>query len=83
MIARVRGVIARSICSGSMLRLAASTSTSTGVSPACAIGQTVVAHVTAGVMTSSPGASGRSSCGLVSVASASRFALEPELTMTA
>ena len=83
MIAQVRVVIARSICSGSMLYVSASTSTSTGTRPTWAIGHTVVAQVTAGVITSAPGCSGRSLRGLVRAATASRFALEPEFTITA
>jgi len=53
--ARVLGVMAFSISWGDMLKVSRSTSTRTGVSPRFKIGNTVVAQVTAGVMTSSPG----------------------------
>jgi len=55
MMARVRGVIRRSISAGSMLALRPSTSARTGVAPAWMMTLTVAAKVIAVVMTSSPG----------------------------
>ena len=53
-IALVRGVIARSIASGSMLSVARSTSAKTGCAPAWRIALTVAGHVNDVVTTSSP-----------------------------
>ena len=54
MIARVRGVIFSSIFAGSMLNVAGSMSTKTGVAPTRAIAPTVAKKVNGVVMTSSP-----------------------------
>ena len=55
MIARVRGVIRASAAARSMLRVARSTSTNTGVAPTRAIVFGAAKNVCAGVSTSSPG----------------------------
>ena len=55
MIARVRGVIAASICAGSIVSVSGSTSTSTGRAPTCSMTLTVEANVSVVVITSSPG----------------------------
>src|SRR5208283_945865 len=55
MIARVRGVIAASILAGSRLPVSGSTSTKTGVAPACRMAVAVAIKVIGVVMTSSPG----------------------------
>ena len=60
-----------------------STSTKTGTRPFCTIGLTVVGNDVATVITSSPGRSARlPSLGDVSALSATRLALDPELTST-
>ena len=53
-IARVRGVIAASTWSGSIVHLSASTSTNTGSAPAATAAYGVAANVSAGTITSSP-----------------------------
>ena len=55
MIARVRGVIARSRSRGSRLQVSGSTSTSTGFAPRSTIISTVATKVNGQVITSSPG----------------------------
>ena len=55
--ARVRGVMAASMASGSMFWVSASTSASTGVRPACRMALTVAQKVSGVVMTSEPGSS--------------------------
>ena len=55
MIARVRGVIAASTWSGSMLKSSSRMSTKTGVAPARRITLTVALKLNETVMTSSPG----------------------------
>ncbi len=54
MIALVRGVIAASICSGSMLKVSSSTSTNTGLAPTCKILLAEAINVNGVVITSSP-----------------------------
>ena len=56
MMARVRGVIAASTCSRSMLRESSPTSTNTGRAPTRMMTLAVATKLSAGVMTSSPGA---------------------------
>ena len=53
--ARVRGVIFRRTCSGSMFSVTGSMSASTGVAPAWMMALTVAQKVIGVVMTSSPG----------------------------
>lgn len=65
------------------LRVSTSTSTNTGLRPSWIAGLMVVGNPTAGVMTSSPGTSGRSCSGDISAAVASRLACEPEPTSAA
>ena len=61
-----------------------STSTNTGTSPYCSAGFTVVGKPVAQVMTSSPGCKARlRRNGEVRLDSASRFADEPELVVSA
>ena len=76
MMARVRGVTARSTAAGSMFSVSGSTSTMTGVAPAwwmtCAVAQNVIVVV----MTSSPGP-------MPAAASAICMAAVPELTARA
>ena len=55
MMARVRGVIAASTCSRSMLRESSPTSTNTGRAPTRTMTFAVATKLSAGVMTSSPG----------------------------
>src|ERR1700755_3668277 len=55
MIARVRGVIARSAAVGSRLRVPGSTSANTGVAPQCQTALAVAMNDSDGTMTSSPG----------------------------
>ena len=55
MIARVRGVIAASICDASMLQVSGSMSTNTGFAPSSTIISAVAAKVNGVVITSSPG----------------------------
>src|SRR5690606_27567635 len=55
MMTLVRGVIAASTASGSMHKVSASMSTSTGLAPTCSTTLAVAAKVRAGTITSSPG----------------------------
>ena len=75
MIALVRGVIAASISSGSMLQVSGSTSTNTGVAPSSTIISAVATNVNGVVMTSSPGP-------MPSAISAISSASVPEPTLT-
>ena len=65
------------------MNVSRSTSTSTGTSPTLTSGKYVVDHATAGTSTSSPGCRRPGNAGFISTAAATRFAEEPELTMTA
>ncbi|KAI9030634.1 hypothetical protein DFJ74DRAFT_657192 [Hyaloraphidium curvatum] len=66
-----------------MLNVPGSTSTNTGLSPSCSIGATDVDQHTAGTSTASPLSNFCSLEGSISAHSISKFAEEPELTMTA
>ncbi len=80
----VRGDRASSSLATSTLYVGSVTSTKTGTIPSWMTGATVVGKPAATVITSSPARSRRSpSRWLVSVATASRFADEPELTSRA
>ncbi|MNY37053.1 hypothetical protein D3C86_1715830 [compost metagenome] len=80
--ALVLGVMAASIRSASMLCVAISTSTNTGMAPNCTMGFTVVGKPAATPMTSSPFLMARSpSLGEVRVLKATKLAEEPELTV--
>jgi len=81
--ARVRGPMAPAAAAGSIVKVSRSTSTSTGTSPTFTSGKYVVDQATAGTMTSSPATRGRGNEGFTRAAAATRFADEPELTMTA
>ena len=81
--ARVRGPMAPATAAGSIVKVSRSTSTRTGTSPAFTSGKYVVDQATAGTTTSSPATSGRGRAGLTRAATATRFADEPELTITA
>src|SRR5204862_84864 len=74
--ARVFGPRAASRSRGFTLYVPTSQSTKTGTSPPWTRGASVVGNVTAGVMTSSPGRSGRSRSGDISAMTAARFAVE-------
>src|SRR5204862_4935380 len=78
----VLGPIAFSISLGSILKVAGSMSTMTGINPHWITGHTVVDHERAGTITSSPGFSPALVAGLASAATASRFAEEPEWFIT-
>src|SRR5260221_1189599 len=80
MIARVFGDSAASICAGSILHVSSSQSTNTGIKPLWTSGATVVRNVTAGVITSSPGASGSPICPDTRAMTAVKLVEGPEVT---
>ena len=81
-IARVFSETAASSSVGSTLYVPSSQSTNTGTRWFCTIGASVAGTVSAGVITSSPGCSGRSRCGDIIDIIAARLATEAELTTT-
>ena len=78
----VRGVMARAKASVSTLSVSGLTSTTRALSPSCQSGAQVVDHATAGTNTSSPRTNGLRPRKKKAVC-ATRFALEPELTIIA